>query len=145
MRKIATLAAALALTAAPVWAQSCIPYGNDGISSIPGQVIVTYSAEWSNFDHFNSSGNRLTTAGQVLQQDRANVHKFGKSTVSDSYDGFFTTVERRSLLSRATVTSYCHLNPAAARNALVNSSPVGTVVFYRAFNGSYVAVVDFAG
>ncbi len=29
--------------------------------------------------------------------------------------------------------------------ALVNSSPVGTVVFYRAFNGSYVAVVDFAG
>ena len=41
MRKIATLAAALALTAAPVWAQSCIPYGNDGISSIPGQVIVT--------------------------------------------------------------------------------------------------------
>ncbi|MEJ1990713.1 MAG: hypothetical protein P8X50_03085 [Maritimibacter sp.] len=145
MRIFSIFGALAALIAAPASAQSCIPYGSDGMDAIPGQVLVRYNADWSDFDHFNSSGNRLTTAGQVLQQDRANVHKFGKFTNWDSHDGYFTTLAHRKQLASATVTSYCPMSPATVAKALVNQQTAGSVVFFRAYDGSLVAVVELAG
>jgi hypothetical protein len=141
---LSTLALAGAL-AAPAAAQDCIAFGSDGSASIPGNVIVRYTADWSDFDHFNSSGARLTTAGQVLQQDRANVHKFGRFTAYDSRDGYFTTLARRQQLSGARVIGYCPLSPGVVADALVNQAVSGNVVFYRGYDGGYVAVVDLAG
>lgn len=145
MTKLLPILSIAALMAAPALAQDCIPFGDDGVSAVPGQVIARYTADWSDFDHFNSSGKRLTTAAQVLQQDRANVHKFGKFTAYDSRDGYFTTAARRQQLGSATVTSYCPVPPAAMRKAIVNESAAGQVVFFRAYNGGYVALVDLAG
>ncbi|SMY08192.1 hypothetical protein [Flavimaricola marinus] len=52
-------------------------------------VIEAYYAEISQRDMFNSSGTRLTDLGAILQQDRANVHRFGKRDPSDEIDPFF--------------------------------------------------------
>lgn len=126
-------------------AQACIEYGTNGMDRIPGQIIVTYDADFSDHDHFSSRGVRLTTAASVLQQDRANVHKFGKSTPFDVRDGFFTSLARRQLLGGAQVTSYCHTPPEVVRKRIVNSSTAGQVIFFQRYDGGYTALVDLAG
>jgi len=40
-------------------------------------------------DMTNSRGQRLSGMGAVLQQDRANFHRFGRPGPSDEYDRFF--------------------------------------------------------
>lgn len=141
------------LTALVIWlgvstslaAQSCIPYGNDGTDQIPGEIIVIYDADFSDFDHFNSRGVRLTTAAAVLQQDRANVHRFGKSTPFDTIDGYFGSTAHRQQLGSATVTSYCHTPPEVVRRRIVDASTAGQVIFYQRPDGGYTALVDMAG
>ncbi|MAM60771.1 hypothetical protein [Maritimibacter sp. UBA3975] len=134
----------VALAASPSLAQDCIPYTSDP-SELPGTFVVRYTADWSDFDHFNSKGVRLQSAAAVLQQDRANVHKFGKSTAFDSRDGYFVNLQRRQLLGSAEVTAFCGLSSNVVRRAVVNGTVSGTVMFYRAWDGRYVAAVDLAG
>jgi hypothetical protein len=59
-------------------------------------VIEAYYAELSQRDMFNSSGVRLTDLGAILQQDRANVHRFGKRDPGDELDPFFANRELRA-------------------------------------------------
>lgn len=129
--------------ASAAMAQECVPYF-DG-DNVPGTLIVRYHADFSEVDHFNSKGDRLTSAAAVLQQDRANVHKFGKATAYDEKDGYFTTLAHRQQLGAATVTSFCHSDPADVRRGLVDHSSAGTVWFFRPYGGGYVALVDLAG
>ncbi|MEJ6393272.1 hypothetical protein V8J82_08405 [Gymnodinialimonas sp. 2305UL16-5] len=60
------------------------------------QLIGSYYTTLGPQDHYNSSGVRLTDFGAILQQDRANVHRFGRADASDQRDPIFGSRENRS-------------------------------------------------
>ncbi len=100
--------AVTAVSASAAIAQDCIIYDPEDYPGIPGEVIVDYITGFDTFDFFNSSGKRLTDANQVIRQDRANVHKFGKVGPHDNRDGYFTTPERREQITNADIVTWCH-------------------------------------
>lgn len=63
------------------------------------QVLMgSYYAEIGPEDRQNSSGAALSDAGGILQQDRANVHRFGIRHAGDQIDAVFDTPELRAML-----------------------------------------------
>ena len=54
-------------------------------------------------DFFNSSGTRLGNFCAIIQQDRANYHRFGIRDEGDGWDPFF---ENRAARSRISQTCY---------------------------------------
>ncbi len=53
------------------------------------QMMAAYFAELGYEDYFNSRGAPLTDAAAVLQQDRANFHRFGIRHQGDDSDAYF--------------------------------------------------------
>ena len=53
------------------------------------QLIGSYVALLSEADHFNSKGQRLTSAAAIIRQDRANFHRYGIKDPQDEGDTFF--------------------------------------------------------
>ena len=71
--------------------------GSNIASALEFEAYTTYI---SKNDLVSSSGARLTSAGSILQQDRANYHKFKKRDDGDTNDGgFFSTTENRAKLA----------------------------------------------
>src|SRR5262249_34463515 len=64
------------------------------------QLLESYQAFLSERDHFNSNGQRLTTAAAIIRQDRANVHRFGLRDPDDESDSYFADEKNRSTLER---------------------------------------------
>ena len=64
------------------------------------QLIGSYVALLSEADHFNSSGQRLTSAAAIIRQDRANFHRFGIKDPQDEGDGFFADEANRAALEQ---------------------------------------------
>ena len=62
------------------------------------QLLESYVAELSERDHFNSAGQRLTTAAAIIRQDRANFHRFGLRDPGDEDDKFFADEGNRGAL-----------------------------------------------
>lgn len=60
------------------------------------QVLAEYFAMLNPHDMRNSSGGRLTALGDVLQQDRANYHRFGRADNYDQWDPMFASREMRA-------------------------------------------------
>ena len=79
--------------------------GGSGIEPSPTGHVVTYRAYISAADIHDPSGARLTNAAAIIQQDRANVHRFRRIDLGDLIDGYFTTHDRRREL-------FEHLNGA---------------------------------
>ncbi|EYD72431.1 hypothetical protein [Limimaricola hongkongensis] len=79
--KSLVLAAALAMLAPPALAQ---------------EVITSYAAWLSPNDMVNSRGVRLSGIGAILQQDRANFHRFGRRDEGDGGDGLFASRDMRA-------------------------------------------------
>lgn len=52
-------------------------------------------------DLYNSRGERLTEFWQVIRQDRANYHRFGRGDAQDDWDPYFSDAENRAWLERA--------------------------------------------
>jgi hypothetical protein len=52
-------------------------------------------------DRVNSRGVRLTSAEAIVQQDRANMHRFGIRHARDERDPWFNTKESRAAMGRA--------------------------------------------
>jgi hypothetical protein len=72
-----------------------------GISFASAMEFKTYTAYISKQDLVNSSGKKINTAGGILQQDRANFHKFNKKDEGDSNDGgFFASAANRAKLAK---------------------------------------------
>lgn len=65
-------------------------------TALADTLLGGYWAYIGRADLYNSNGQRLSTAAQVLQQDRANLHRFGISQNGDEWDPFFGTYETRS-------------------------------------------------
>ncbi len=117
-------------------AQACVEYDYDRMGpSDLDNLIVSYFTGIDQFDHYNSRGVRLLDARQVIQQDRANVHKFGKTGPEDSYDSYFTSVNRRSQISTADLVTYCHQLRGPIINSVVNGDTIVKVIFYRSYDG----------
>ena len=64
------------------------------------ELIESYNAWLSRADHYNSNGQRLTSAAAIIRQDRANYHKFGIQDPGDESDNYFDNVNNRDLLER---------------------------------------------
>ncbi|ABD53086.1 hypothetical protein [Jannaschia sp. CCS1] len=62
------------------------------------QLIASYYTTLGPNDHYNSSGTRLGDFGAILQQDRANVHRFGIYDSGDQSDPIFGSLQNRSLI-----------------------------------------------
>lgn len=109
----------LFLLAAPAPAQSDI----DG-------PIESYVARLSARDHFNSNGQRLTSAAAIIRQDRANFYVYGIRDPEDEADSFFQSKENRALLE--SMLERGRSDPMAIRR-VVNGTPVIRVDVYRNF------------
>lgn len=62
------------------------------------QLIESYGAYIGEDDLYNSKGARLTQAWQIIRQDRANFHRFGRIQPGDEGDSFFGEIENRTAL-----------------------------------------------
>jgi hypothetical protein len=59
-------------------------------------LIAEYYALIGPADFYNSSGVRLGDFGAILQQDRANYHRFGRRDEGDGWDPIFSDPAQRS-------------------------------------------------
>ncbi|UWQ16368.1 hypothetical protein [Jannaschia sp. M317] len=64
------------------------------------QQLGYYFAEIGPQDVVNSRGARLGSVCAILQQDRANVHRFGRRDRSDEIDPFFGDRAARGIISQ---------------------------------------------
>lgn len=92
-------------TAMPALTQSAIVGGTS--------VIGVYQAFLGTGDHYNSSGQRLTQPWQIIRQDRANYHRFGRGDKGDDWDSFFDSASNRARME--SMLRKGHISPAAAR------------------------------
>lgn len=101
------------------------------------ELIESYIARLGSNDHFNSSGERLTSPALIIRQDRANFHKFGVQDADDQNDRFFQNAANRELLQQLLTRG--RTTPNAYR-IIVNGQPLIRVNVYRSRNGDYVDV-----
>lgn len=83
------LAAAGAMAVLPGAAQAC-----------RGDFLGAYNTTISQRDLFASDGLRLSGVGAILQQDRANFHRFNRRDRGDGYDDIFVSADSRALIPR---------------------------------------------
>ncbi|GAA5542610.1 hypothetical protein [Brucella sp. NBRC 113783] len=95
--------------------------------------IESYYARLSAEDHFNSAGERLTTAAAIIRQDRANFHVYGKRDREDDSDYTFSDKANRARLERMIANGH-YLG--GAESAVLNGTPLIYVEIYE----NYVAV-----
>lgn len=100
-------------------------------------LIESYTARLSRADHFNSSGERLTSPAAIIRQDRANVHKFGIADPEDEGDRYFASMANRGLMERLLERGR---TSASARRAIVDGTPLIRVDVYDGASGPYVEV-----
>ena len=97
--------------------------------ALADQFLGSYVARIGRADHFASDGYPLDTAAQMVRQDRANVHKFGKVDPGDQSDPWFGSVASRARLEKM-------LNKSSAmsggtRSAIANGRPLVEVEVFR--------------
>lgn len=101
-------------------------------------LIESYDAYLSRDDHFNSSGERLTTAAAIIRQDRANFHKFGIRDDGDEDDSFFDDVGNRAYLEE--LVSRGASNQYVLRRIVRENIRVHVEVYGSRRHGDYVIV-----
>jgi hypothetical protein len=101
------------------------------------QLVGSYVALLSEADHFNSNGQRLTSAAAIIRQDRANFHRYGIKDPEDESDTFFSDEGNRALLEQ--MLERGHAEPGVI-SRIVNGTPLIRVDIYRGVNGPFVRV-----
>ncbi|MDF1859473.1 MAG: hypothetical protein P1U87_04625 [Verrucomicrobiales bacterium] len=77
-----------------------------------------YNCRISGKDRVNSRGNQLTTLRDILAQDRANYHRFGRRDRVDESDMVFVTIASRNLFQFARI----RIDPALKRRILAGEN-----------------------
>ncbi|MCB1394395.1 MAG: hypothetical protein H6898_11375 [Rhodobacter sp.] len=67
--------------------------------------IGSYSAWIGGQDLYNSNGQRLWEAWQILRQDRANFHRFNRRDPNDGGDPWFADANARAQLEQAVMNA----------------------------------------
>ena len=130
MKVLAMAVAVSAAFAGSVQAQGCVDSTDRNITilengrSFEVPMMLRYTARIGDRDLHNSAGVRLTSTAAILQQDRANFHKSGRSDVSgpfrDGPDGYFNTLQRRTQISRARIYNECWMSARQVHDFEVN-------------------------
>jgi len=128
---IRALAIAMAIVLAAILAIGAPP------SAQAQQLIGSYVALLSEADHFNSSGQRLTSAAAVIRQDRANFHRFGIKDPQDEGDAFFADEGNRAALEQMLERGRAEPGVIAR---IVNGTPLIRVEIYRGATGPFIKV-----
>lgn len=89
--------------------------------------IVSYCTYISRNDTFNTNGQRLNSISQIIQQDRANLHKFGTGDADDGYERYFTNYNNRVALERAVRNSNIRRD---IRNNVLNGNAYICIDYY---------------
>jgi hypothetical protein len=92
------------------------------------EPLDSYTARLSSEDHFNSDGQRLKSAADIIRQDRANYHKFKIRDAEDQGDSFFNDVDSRERIPA--MLKKGHIDKATQKSIL-NGTPVIFVNIYR--------------
>jgi len=127
MRLLLTALAVLVAFAGPLQAQ---------------QLLESYTAHLSWADHYNSNGQRLTEPWQIIRQDRANYHRYGRADPQDQWDSFFSDFNNRARAEQMLSAGYIS---AQARNAIVNGEVFVQVEIWGQGNTATLIRVDVAG
>jgi hypothetical protein len=61
-------------------------------------TTVYYTARLSARDHYNSNGERLQSAAEIIRQDRANYYVYGLRDSEDEPDSYFSSISNRARL-----------------------------------------------
>jgi hypothetical protein len=101
------------------------------------QLIGSYVALLSEADHFNSNGQRLTSAAAIIRQDRANFHRFGIKDPQDEDDAFFADEANRAALEQ--MLERGRADPGVI-SRIVNSTVLIRVDIYRDASGLFIRV-----
>jgi hypothetical protein len=109
----------------------------DQTRQLNAEQIGSYVARLSERDHFNSSGQRLTSAAAIIRQDRANVHRYGKRDLDDENDTFFADEGNRAVLEQ--MLDRGRADPGVL-SRIVNGTPRIRVDIYRGADGPFVRV-----
>ncbi|MDU9004441.1 hypothetical protein [Sedimentitalea todarodis] len=67
-------------------------------STAQAEILASYYTTIGPADRVNSSGAPLTDFGAILQQDRANAHRFGRPNPGDERDPFFGVRKMRAAI-----------------------------------------------
>jgi len=97
------------------------------VASAAEKPIDSYYARLSAADHFNSSGERLTTAAAIIRQDRANVYVYGKRDSDDDLDDYFSSKANRARLERMVANGSFY---GRAEHDILNGTPLIYVEIY---------------
>lgn len=76
------------------------------VTATADAMMFSYNTLLSPSDAFNSRGVPLEGWCALLQQDRANFHRFNRRDADDEADPFFNTSERRAMM-----TGKCEVDP----------------------------------
>ena len=107
------------------------------------EVIDEYSAYISENDLYNSNGDRLREAWQIIRQDRANVHRYGLIDEDDEGDYFFDNADNRALLEM--LVAQGALSRAASRAIVNGDIGIYVQVFGRGNRATHVTVEVYGG
>jgi hypothetical protein len=97
--------------------------------ALADQLLGSYVARISTNDHQASDGYPLSTAAQMVRQDRANWHKFGSGDPEDEDDAWFASTQSRAQLQK--MLERGGAMSEATRRAIVRGQPVVEVEVYR--------------
>ena len=92
------------------------------------EPIDSYTAKLSSEDHFNSNGQRLKSAADIIRQDRANYHKFKIRDAEDQNDSFFSDQDSRERIPAMVKKGYIDKE---TQKSILNGTPVIFVNIYR--------------
>ncbi len=104
------------------------------------ELIASYNAWLSKADHYNSNGQRLTSAAAIIRQDRANFHKFGIQDAGDESDTYFNNLNNRAILEQ--MLNDGTSDPSALREIVnkVNGVMIHVEIYRSNRHGDYVVV-----
>ncbi|MGX5801257.1 hypothetical protein ACWGS9_08425 [Bradyrhizobium sp. Arg314] len=91
-------------------------------------MLGSYTARISDRDHRASDGYPLSSAAQMVRQDRANWHKFHRRDSDDQGDEWFRSDGSRADLQR--MLERGGAMSSATRRAIVNGEPLVEVDVY---------------
>lgn len=84
--------------------------------------LGSYVARISDSDHYNSNGQYLDSAAQMVRQDRANFHKYGIRDGEDDSDPWFRSNAQRGRLQ--TMLERSGAWGPGAKGAVLNGEPL---------------------
>lgn len=91
------------------------------------RYIGSYTARLGYEDHYNSRGLPLGSVADILQQDRANYHRYGIRDPEDTGDSYFINRYRRSRMKR--MLRRGEVDPTIV-SEILNETPVVKVNIY---------------